>query len=312
MLHSRLQNVARLVDVYLDAGCAGAAPERNAAARDDVDGDHVDRLDRTLAAICARGRTAHPKLAVEDLTFAAHLGRCGADIDPSRPADIHAEDLYLCCAALQGEALAVRTLRDRHRPVLASYLRRIDTSTAFLDEVEQRLWNVALTGAADAMPKLASYSGRGPLAAWVGIAGQRIALTMRRSEDVEKRALDRVATEAHLMTRDPEMAFVKEHLREPFQRAILQALELLDNRQRMIYTLNVVDGLNIDRIAAIYRVSRSTVTRWMARARADIVTAAQRLLRDEIRLSNDEFDSLARMLTSQLDLSVSVILRPRA
>ncbi len=88
---------------------------------------------------------------------------------------------------------AVAKLRRIHRPVLAGYLRHIDVSPAFFDEVEQRLWDAALVGTAGAPPKLMSYSGQGALAGWVGIAAQRIALMMRRHEAAEERAVDGVA-----------------------------------------------------------------------------------------------------------------------
>jgi RNA polymerase sigma-70 factor (ECF subfamily) len=63
------------------------------------------------------------------------------------------------------------------------------------------------------------------------------------------------------------------------------------------------------RIAKTYGVSHSTVSRWMAAARASIVAEAQRLLRDEMQASPDDYESMSRLLVSQLDLSVSRLLR---
>jgi RNA polymerase sigma-70 factor (ECF subfamily) len=289
-----------LVDAYREArGSRGAGDEALA---------DLDALERALVALHARGAAAHPRLSVDGVTFAAHLGRCGADIERLHAADLHAEDLYLCCAGLRGDAEAVRDLRARHRTVLPAYLRNIDRSAAFLDEVEQRLWDAALIGSVEASPKLASYAGRGPLAAWIGIAAQRIALMIRRREAAEKRALDNVGVEARLATADPELAFVKEHLREPFQRAIIAAFKTLDDRQRMIYSLHVVDGLTMERIAGMYGVSHSTVSRWMSSAREAIVAEARRQLRDEMNVAADEFESLTRLLVNDLDLSVSLVL----
>ena len=293
--------MAQLVDAYVAARAANAPVGPPPAER--------EALERTLAGLCARGRAAHPELAVEDVVFAAHLGRCGAAVEGASADDVHAEDLYLACAGLLGDETAVRELREKHRHVLANALRRLDSSPSFFDEVEQHLWDAALIGGVDAAPKLASYSGRGLLAGWLGVAAQRIAISIHRQEAAEKRALDNVAAaEAGMVRNDPELAFVKEHLREPFQRAIISALNALDDRQRLIYSLHLVSGLTLDRIAAIYRVNRSTVTRWMAGARAAIVAEAQRLLHDGMHVSPEEFDSLARLLTSQLDLSVSSVL----
>ena len=110
---------------------------------------------------------------------------------------------------------------------------------------------------------------------------------------------------------DPELAFVKDSLRESFQRAITNAMSILDDRQRLVYSLHVVDGLTADRIAQMYGVVRSTVTRWLASSREAIITEAKRILRDELQVSAQEFESLARLLASQLDLSVSYIFTAR-
>ena len=45
----------------------------------------------------------------------------------------------------------------------------------------------------------------------------------------------RAGAEARLVAADPELAFIKGHLRGTFQRAISQALLVLDDRERMVY-----------------------------------------------------------------------------
>ena len=193
--------------------------------------------------------------------------------------------------------------------MLAGYLRHVDASPAFVDEIEQRLWDGVLVGSADAPPKLVGYAGKGPLAGWLGVAAQRIALMMRRHEGAEERAASAAGVEAQLVAADPELALIKGHLRGTFQRAISQALLSLDDRERMVYRMHLIDGLTVERIAKTYGVSHSTVSRWMAGARAGIVAEAQRLLRDEIHASPADYESMSRLLVSQLDLSVSRLLR---
>jgi RNA polymerase sigma-70 factor (ECF subfamily) len=143
------------------------------------------------------------------------------------------------------------------------------------------------------------------------VTGQRIALMMQRHAAAERRALDAAATEAQVAAADPELALIKQHLREPFRRAIAEALQVLDDRQRMVYGLHVVDGLGVERIGAVYGVNHSTVSRWLAAARAAVIAEAKRLLRSEMRISADEFESMSRLMASDLDLSVSRILGKR-
>ena len=289
-------------------GVEGAAAESAAASAPDL-----AALEEQLVALAARGAAAHVDLSLDGTLFAAHLGRCGAPVGTMTLARIHAEDLFLVAAALFGDETAVAKLRRVHRPVLAGYLRHIDVSRPFLEEVEQRLWGTALVGGSDGEPKLAGYSGQGALAGWVGISAQRIALMIRRHERAEKRALAGAAAEAdaeaELLSRDPELAFIKGRLRNDFRAALTQALSSLEDRERMIFRLHLVDGLTVEVIAKMYGVSHSTVSRWLAKARDQVIHEAQRLLRDQMRLSPAEFESMAALVVSRLDLSVSRILR---
>ena len=295
--------MAALVDAYLAGRAAIGAKSGETAFADVAD------LERNLAALYARGRNAHPEIVIDEEAFAAHLGRCGASIDNSAGGGAaHAEDLYLCCAGLSGHEAAIRRLRANCRIALTAYLRHIDTSPDFFDDVEQQLSESALIGSIGKPARLVTYSGRGSLASWMGIAAQRIAITMRRRQAAENRAIDRARAEAQLVAADPELAFVKASLRERFQRAVLAALGTLKDRERMVYSLHIVDGLTFERIARSYGVRHTTVSRWLASARAAIIAETSRILRDEMQLAPDEFESLARLLASQLDLSVSSVL----
>jgi RNA polymerase sigma-70 factor, ECF subfamily len=292
--------MGRLADTYAEA-------RATALANTDAPPASASASEETLKAIVARGRTAHPTASLPDELFVAHLARCGAPV-AAGPEAVFAEDLFAACACLQGDAATVASTRAAHRNVLAGYLRRIDGSMAFVDEVEQRLWDSVLVGTIDAPPKLASYSGQGPLAGWLGIAAQRIAIMMRRHEGAEERAHGAAAAEANRVALDPELAFMKGHFREQFQTAITQALGVLDDRARMIYRLHLIDGLSVDRIGKMYQVSQSTVSRWLAAARERVIAEAQRILRDDMQISASDFESMAGLMVSQLDLSVSRIL----
>jgi RNA polymerase sigma-70 factor (ECF subfamily) len=265
-------------------------------------------LEDAIRALWLRGRAGHPALDVGDTAFAAHLAACGAAIAPAT----HAEDVYLVCAGLAGAAAAIATLRRIHRPVLASYLRRIDGSPDFVDEVEQQVWHALLIGVDGARPKLMSYSGQGQLAGWIGIAAQRLALMIRRHESAQERAHDGAAAEARLVSDDPELSFIKASLRQKFRQAITLAMGILEDRERMIYRLYLIDGLSVEGIAKIYGVSHSTVSRWLAKARETVIAEARRVLREEMHLSPEEFDSVAGLVVSRLDLSVSRILHAQA
>jgi RNA polymerase sigma-70 factor, ECF subfamily len=265
-------------------------------------------LESTLEILCNRGHAAHRDLALDRDRFAAHLTRCGAPL-AAGPEAIHAEDLYLACAALDGNELAIAKIRHACRPAIVRYLAAIDRSEAFVAEFEQGAWEVLLVGRDGEAPKLATYSGRGALAGFVGVTAQRIALTSLRHQAVEGQARVGAAAAAVPSIEDPELAFLKGKHQEDFQSAVRESLGVLDDRERMIYRMHVVDGLSVDRIAAVYRVSQSTISRWMAKARATVIGEARRLLRERVDLADSEFQLVIGLMISQLDVSVSQVLR---
>jgi RNA polymerase sigma-70 factor (ECF subfamily) len=294
--------MSELVDAY-----RAARPPAD-AGDGDGSGAEPPSLESTLAALWERGRSAHPELGLDGGAFAAHLARCDA-LSAGTPDAVHAEDLFVACAALGGSAAAVETLRSRHRPTVSAYLRVIETAGASIDEVEQRLWEGLLVAGVGKPAKLARYSGRGPLSSFLGIAAQRIALDSLRHQSVEQRAAAGLAAEIGAVARDAELELIKARYRDGFEQAVRDALEQLEDRERMLLRLHVVDGLTFDRIAKVYGVTQPTVSRWMASAREHVLAETRRLLRTTLSLSEAEFESLSSLLVSQLDVSVSRILR---
>jgi RNA polymerase sigma-70 factor (ECF subfamily) len=296
MLRS-LSFVAGLVEAVeaARASCGGKVPALS-----------PETLETVLEALCAHGRAAHPSLALEDGAFVAHLARCGTPLDGDVET-IRADDLFLACACLAGTPGAIEHMRAVYSPRIARYVRRFGATGPFLDEVEQRLWDALLLGA-EGGPRLARYEGRGALDRWIGVSAQRIALMMMRHEDVEERTREAIAAEAQLIPRDPELDAIKGRYRAHFERAIGAAFSTLDARDKVVYRMHLVDGLTLDRIGKAYGVHHTTVLRWLEAARERVLDEAKRHLRAELALSPDEFESLVRLLVSQLELDVSRLL----
>jgi RNA polymerase sigma-70 factor (ECF subfamily) len=286
---------SELVDAYLAAQ----------AAQPSIDAPNPDpaTLASALTSLCTRGRAAHPDLAVSDEAFVAHLAKCGAPLDAGADA-ICAGDLYICCAALAGVPGAVDRLRNDHVSAIANHLRVIEMAASAIDDIEQRVWEALLVGREDRAPRLRTYSGKGPLGVFLGIAAQRMAIDGFRRRSVERRTIDGLASDVDAISGDAELAFVKLRYRQGFNEAIRDALALLEDRHRMVLRLHVVDGISLDRIAQVYRVAQSTVSRWVAAARESIRAETCRLLGERMQLSEAEFDSLAALVVSQLDVSI--------
>jgi RNA polymerase sigma-70 factor (ECF subfamily) len=69
----------------------------------------------------------------------------------------------------------------------------------------------------------------------------------------------------------------------------------------------VSDGLTLPQLATVHRVSRATVARWIAAAREVLVETTRQLLAERLCLSPADYDSVAALVRSQLDLTLSTL-----
>lgn len=278
-------------------------------SRAQMSGLRCSRKEAAVTQLYDWGRARHPTVALDMTAFGAHLERCGALTDGA-PGAARAADLYLACAALSGQAAAISTLQAVCWPVVARILKPFETAKSALAELAQQLWETLLSwSVAEGDAKLRSYSGKGPLPAFAGIVAQRMALMNLRFGEVQERAAARAAAERAPLLDDTELTLVKRRYRGAFERAIREAINGLADRDRLTLRLYFVDGLGVERLGRIYRVAPSTVSRRLSRARAFVAARTRELISQRLRLTDREVDSLWNAVASQLDLSVTTLLR---
>ena len=251
-----------------------------------------------------RARAGWPELDLDPVGFVAHVER---SLDGGDAAALHAADLWLAYGCAVGDEAALAAFDREVLSQVGLLLGRLHPTPQLVDEVRQALRHKLLVAEAGARPRIAEFAGRGTLQAWVRVAAVRTALDLLRAAgaragaDVEP---DDLAGDAG----SPELDYVRERYRPQFKAAFQEALRGLDSEQRNVLRLHVVEGLNIDEIGVLFKVHRSTVARWIAAARQQVLAGARDWLRLELGLSAPEFDSLAGVVRSQLDLSVAKIL----
>ncbi|MFZ6177621.1 sigma factor-like helix-turn-helix DNA-binding protein [Nannocystis pusilla] len=258
-------------------------------------------------------RTPWPGVHIEREAFVAHC----QSLLPDEPAaaveavaGLHVVDLYLAYAcAVPVDSLAVRLFEDRCLAEGAEALKSIDADPSFADEVRQIVRQRLLVGTEDGGPRLLEYAGRGPLAAWVRITLVRAGLTLRRQRGREQRRLGDLQDAAPASTGDPELDYLRVRYRVEFEQAFRDACGRLPERERAVLRLAVIDGLSVDRIGLVYGVHKATAARWLTRARGLLFEETRRLLTAALGLSPSEFGSLARLVHSQLDVQLSLLLR---
>jgi RNA polymerase sigma-70 factor (ECF subfamily) len=261
------------------------------------------QLEETLSALAARGRGRWTELPISAEEMATAIAERAQTQEAL--AQLHAEDLHLALACARNLPGAVEAF-DRHflapGPLRAA-LHRIDPSPAFVDEVKQA---VRMKLFVPSPGRIAEYSGRGSLAAWTRVVAMRIALDLRPQRAVEPAREDAEAAE-----RDPELRILQERYGKEFEQALMDSFAHLDDEQTNLLRLQIVDGLSTGQIAALFHVDRSTIKRRLAATREKLLEHTREALRDKLGLTTTSFQSLVRVLQSQMHLSVARILARR-
>jgi RNA polymerase sigma-70 factor, ECF subfamily len=262
-------------------------------------GGDPSALDATLQELVASGRRAWPAIAVEPETFIRHLAH---HADGEALAKLESDDLYLAAACLAGNIAAVTAFDAEYLSRVPAIVRRIAKTTAAVDELVQQIRVAILTASAGA-PRLAQYSGRGPLHGWVRTVALNSALmavrpqreTVHRSRDLAERergGATELATELAKQRHAPQ-----------FQQALDGAIATLTPRERNLVRAYYVDEMSVDRLGVRFRVHRATAARWLQAAREKLLDETRRRLGELVDVTPSEFQSLALAIKSQLSIS---------
>jgi RNA polymerase sigma-70 factor, ECF subfamily len=262
-------------------------------------GDYVD-VEAALETVLAEARAAFPEVLVDDGHFAEFLGsRVGVE----ELAGARAADLWIACASLGADPNALRAIEARYLPEINGTLGKMGLSADAIGEVKQRLRAVLFVGDGENPPRIGEYRGQGDLRAWLRVSAMRAALKLLK-KNARETSSDEALLEARAGADDPELAYMKATYREAFKAAFQEALDSLQPRERTLLKQQVVDGLGIDEIGALYSVHRATAARWQQAAREKLLVRTRRIFLVRTGIATDECESIMRMVRSQLDLSL--------
>jgi RNA polymerase sigma-70 factor, ECF subfamily len=255
---------------------------------------HEPERDERVAGLFAAGRAAWPGVELDESVFAGYLAERGP-VDPQRAAD-----LYLACACARGDQAAIAVFLREMVPHIEAAVLGLGADPTQVDEVRAQLVDALLVGE---RPGVATYAGRGQLRSWVrSIAvrtGMRQLGRMRAAAGGDE-ALATLAADAD----DPEIEHLKSLYGDAFRAAFAAALAALTARQRNLLRQHYLDELTVDQLGALYRVHRATAARWVAAAREALFDDTRRRMIEALGLAPGDYDSLLRLLHSQLDLSI--------
>jgi RNA polymerase sigma-70 factor, ECF subfamily len=251
--------------------------------------------EQALVAACAAARGIHPQIVLDPANFGRALDERGLDAAALGPA--RAADLWVCAAALAGNAQAVEWFEREALPELLPALARLRLDGAEQDDTLQRFKEELFVGRSGARPKLHEYGGRGDLRGWLRVSLVRLGLKMLRSR---REGEDDALLEQHAVEGDPELLLAKAEARALFRSAFQSALDALETRERLILKQHFVDGLSIDELGTLHRVHRATAARHVQSARKHLVDRLQKQLMADAGISRAECDRVLAFVQSQL------------
>ncbi|HEX3766320.1 MAG TPA: hypothetical protein VHW23_46830 [Kofleriaceae bacterium] len=269
----------------------------------------------TLAAEVVRtvavARAAWPAIELSTDRFVAYLLERLPDgpdpVDALRA--VNAADLYLACACAGGDPVALAAFDTHCLTAVDRALARLDLDADMIGELKQRLRH-ALLVPEHGPPRIVGFAGRGPLRSWVRVLAVHEAWAALRARGRQPAADDRLADLASAGA-TPELEYLRRTYRPDFERAFRAAIQTLSARDRTLLRQHFLDGITINELGALHRVHRSTIGRWIERARDLVLAATRAHLMENLDVPPAEIESILRLVLSQLDLDVRPLLARR-
>jgi RNA polymerase sigma-70 factor (ECF subfamily) len=272
---------------------------------------HGQEVQAAVQRALARGRTAWPRLSIDEAAFVTVLveaARGAADVATAID-ELAIEDLYLARACATGAPEALQSFETACGNGWIASLRQMRLAPDVIAELVQHV-RTKLFVADGGPPKITTYSGRASLRSWVRTVATRAAVDRLRTErpagDAEEdaEALERIAD----VSTDPAIALLRAKYQSELKAAFEAALATLDVRERNLLRHHFVDGLTHEQIGALYGAHKSTAFRWIEAARTKLSKRTRADFQRRVTVLPNEVDSMLRALQSHVDLSLSRVL----
>lgn len=265
-------------------------------------------LEATLEAAVRAARATWPDVALGDEPFIAHLAThlSATPRDLTDPLEgMFVDDLFLAAACAAGDEAAVRAFTVTYGDAIRAIIGR--SMPDAVDDVAQRVLTGLLAGDA---PAIRTFGGRSSLRSWLRVVGTRAVYAhAKRERRHATDDLDAIADRLDSGGDDPEIERLKKRYRAEFKRGFAHAFAKLDVRERNLLRHEHLDGLGVGDMATLYDVHRATITRWRNDARSRLLAETRGYFRHEVNIEGQDFDSVLRLIESQLDVSLTRLLR---
>lgn len=290
---------AELLAAFLSGGTSAVAP----VAEAEVLGG--------LRLILEQART-HGLPEKDEGAFVAYLGRRCETVEVVAFLErVDAEAATLVFACRDGDDAALRRFEATYFREVEVGASRLRCSADELDEIHQATRETLFGAGPGGRPKVLGMTARGDLRALIRLIALRAGISGRRK--LGRHATD--GDDAVLALEDlgptASMALVKAEHRERFAAALQAAIARLDAKSRTLLRMYELDGVDQSALARMHRVDRSTVARWLARARGELLKYTRGELAERFGVRRAELDSFLDVLRSGFEVSVFRMLEQR-
>lgn len=255
-------------------------------------------------------RTAHARgeeifgISLSALRFADYLGQRAQSVTALEKMPL--EDLFLACACGEGDNEALAAFQRRFAPEVALALRQVPAASTMSDEIVQRVFTQLLFPDDEGNRGINSYRGQGRLFSWLRVIAVRCAFAELAKTQRHMPLGDEPILEA--MQEGPDLLYLKEVYRSAFRSAFSQTLAELDYEARVLLRHHYVHGLSIDKLSLLHKIHRATAARRLAKSREELLQGTRTRLLGELQISDDELNSIMRLIASQLEASMGALM----
>jgi len=236
-------------------------------------------------------------------------GRCDGPDVATWVGRVESESVVLAYNCANGDDAALRRFESVYLGEVDVGASRLSCTDAELDEIRQAVRNALFGPGDDGRPKVLGMTVRGDLRALIRLMALRAGITLRRSRGRQPPQGEDALAALSDGAQTPSLALVKAEHRAQFRQALEAAVDTLDARSRTLLRMYEIDGVGQAQLATMHRVDRSTVARWLARARRDVLSATRRELADRFDVRHANFDSFIDVIRSNFEASVMRLLQ---
>lgn len=258
--------------------------------------DHMPTLDDAFASALA----AWPGISLPREALAERVG--DAELE-----SLHVNDLVLALSCARGDARALSHFERSFLTQIPQAISHVAKDASAREEVMQRLRLKLFVPSEGRAARITDYAGRGPLGGWLRVAAVREALNLVRGIKPEgEMSVDELAGPGR--ADDPELALVRARHGRELAEAFRETVAALPDDDRTVLRMHYVDGLEIEDVGRVFGVHRTTASRWLQKTREKVLDGTRRRVRERLRGSESEVESVLRLAQSDFDVSLNRVL----